>query len=109
LTIDLIIAWEYELPSELWTKHDDKAKTQELTPVKIRWGSENGYVLVTEIGKALCAKHANIQKAKDDKAREKEMADLGKSIMATSDTPTSESKIPPLKMVSSHPLLLTVG
>jgi hypothetical protein len=109
LTKDLIVAWEYQLPQELWTKNDDKSKPQEYTPVKIRWGSLNGYVLLTDIGKALCAKHANIQKEKAIEAKKKQMAEQGKNVSATSDIPIEEEKTPPLKMVSSHPLLLTAG
>lgn len=104
--VELIVAWEYDLPSELWTKHHDKSKVQEVTPLKIRWGSENGYVLVTEIGKALYAKHAIIQRAKEIEAMKKGMADLGKSEIAAPDISTSESKLPPLKIVSSYPSLL---
>lgn len=47
-----LIAWEYELPEHLWPPVKENAKTQDGS-LKIRWGRENGYVQITNIGKAL--------------------------------------------------------
>ena len=47
-----VIAWEYQLPEHLWPPVKENAKTQDGS-LKIRWGRENGYVQITNIGKAL--------------------------------------------------------
>jgi len=48
------LAWEYELPRFLWPPIKENAKMLDPT-LKIRWGRENGYVQITNIGKALFA------------------------------------------------------
>ena len=47
-----LIAWEYQLPEHLWPPVKENAKTLDGS-LKIRWGRENGYVQITNIGKAL--------------------------------------------------------
>jgi hypothetical protein len=47
-----LTAWEYELPEHLWPPVKETAKNQDAS-LKIRWGRENGYVQITNIGKAL--------------------------------------------------------
>jgi hypothetical protein len=46
------LAWEYQLPERLWPPVKETAKCQDAS-LKIRWGRENGYVQITNIGKAL--------------------------------------------------------
>ena len=52
LSTGLIAAWEYQLPEHLWPPIKETAKSQDAT-LKIRWSRENGYVQITNIGKAL--------------------------------------------------------
>jgi hypothetical protein len=40
----------------LWEASRDKAKEEKTEPLKIRWGSEHGYVQITNIVKALGVK-----------------------------------------------------
>ena len=47
-----VLAWEYQLPESLWPPVKETAKCQDAS-LKIRWGRENGYVQITNIGKAL--------------------------------------------------------